>query len=88
MTAPVLYAVRRPEGTIVQAAPSIDRETALWEAAGRDPKIKAFYNHASKYNVATAERKGYTFVEAEVVAKEPPRATEELPSGKPRKRKR
>ncbi len=64
-----LYAVRRPDGTIVQSAPSIDRETALWEAAGRDPQIKAFYNPASKYNVATAERKGYTFVEAEVVEK-------------------
>ncbi len=38
-----LYAVRKPDGTIVQAAPSIDRETALWEAAGRDPT--AFSEH-------------------------------------------
>lgn len=64
-----LYAVRRSNGTIVQAAPSIDRETALWEAACRDAEIKALYNPDSKYNVATAKRRGYEFVEAEVIAK-------------------
>lgn len=83
-----LYAVRRPDGTIVQASPSFDRETALWEASNRDAEIRAFWNPASNYNAAAAKRRGYTFVEAEVVAKEPPCAPAELPSRKPRKRKR
>lgn len=67
---PTLYAVRKPDGTIVQAAPAIDFEQALWEAACRDPQVKAMYNPASKYNVATARRKGYQFVAAEVVERE------------------
>lgn len=68
MSDPVLYAVRKPDGSIVQAAPSIDFEQALWEAACRDPQVKAFYNPESAYNVATARRKGYSFVAAVVVA--------------------
>lgn len=64
-----LYAVRRPDGTIVQASPSFDRETALWEASNRDAEIRAFWNPLSNYNAAAAKRRGYTFVEAEVVEK-------------------
>lgn len=64
-----LYAVRRPNGTIVQAAPCAEKEAALWEAAGRDPEVKAIWNPESNYNVAVAKRRGYEFVEAEVVAK-------------------
>lgn len=68
---PTLYAVQKPSGEIVQAAPAVDFEQALWEAACRDPQVKAIYNPESRYNVATAKRKGFRFVEAEVVAKEP-----------------
>lgn len=69
---PTLYAVQKPTGEIVQAAPCAEYEAALWEAAGRDPQVKAIYNPESAYNVATAKRKGFRFVEAEVVAKVQP----------------
>lgn len=66
---PTLYAVQRADGSLVQAAPCADFEQTLWEAAGRDPQIKALYNPESKYNVANAKRKGFKFVAAEVVPK-------------------
>lgn len=70
MKLPILYAVRKPDGSIVQAAPCAEKEAALWEAAGRDPQVKAIYNPESAYNVANARRKGFEFVPAVVVAAE------------------
>ena len=67
---PVLLGVKRPDGSMVQSAPCHDCETALWEAAGRDPEIKRLYKPNYAYNVATAKRKGYAFVPAVVVERE------------------
>ena len=58
-----LFAVLRPDGTMIDAEPGINREFALWSAREQDERLARIVQRNRTNNVTLVRRAGYGFEE-------------------------
>ena len=58
-----LYAVVRPDGTVIECEPGSCREFSLWNALEHDERLRRIVKRNSTGNVSNARRVGYDFME-------------------------